>query len=117
LPPPPPPKPASVDIVDFLPASDRAAGGAKLLICTSAPLDTAAAAAGGDTAGLLVMFGEAAVPAEVLTPTVVRCMAPPFGAAGGSVPLRIAVGPALRPTLLSGAATPPRFEYHPRTPP
>ena len=59
-------------ISDFSPSRDCCAGGVKVLLCLSNGL----AANYTHSATLQVSFGGTAVPAEVLSPTVLRCRAP-----------------------------------------
>ncbi|ETV74709.1 hypothetical protein, variant 1 [Aphanomyces astaci] len=108
---PPPPHvlddsiPLLVQITDFSPNWDFCTGGAKILICAASPPPYST---------LFVCFGSTAVVrAESLSPTVLRCCAPPSDTAG-VVPLRIAtyVG-----TQLIFVSTPGHFLFKPAASP
>ncbi|CAM9863183.1 unnamed protein product, partial [Ectocarpus sp. 12 AP-2014] len=75
-------------IVDFSPTWDYAPGGAKLLICLAAPVDVEVG-----TPGPKVYFADRAVPAEMVSQTVLRCKVPPGpGVDGtGQVPIHVEV--------------------------
>ncbi|KAF0683271.1 Aste57867_24703 [Aphanomyces stellatus] len=69
-----------VHITDFSPNWDFCTGGAKVLICVGAPPQWST---------LYVAFGDAVVPAEQISATVLRCCAPASKAAG-EITLRVA---------------------------